>query len=152
MGLNAHRIHVETKLSKMTVSDYVTGSTKTLGGDKEAAIARYYGYSIDAIFGANDPDLQEKSYITKWRERAGISLATLAERVGTTVAIQELVEDGLLPLIGKRRRLLADALGIPEGFILIDPEAVENSHLIAAVELPSDKKSDGARVLRALSA
>lgn len=150
MELNANRIHTDTGLPKMTVSDYVTGKSNGMTGANEARIAHHYGYSVDAIFGPHDPDLAERSFVATWRENIGLSVEQVATRTNTTPEIQRLVERGQLPLIGKRRRLLAEALGIPEGFLLIDPALAQNSHLVAAVELPSDQHSAAARVLRAL--
>lgn len=148
--LNAHRIALDSGLPKMTVSDYVTGKTSSLSGEREAIIARQYGYSVDAIWGSSDPEERDISFVTAWREYRSMTIEELASAAGTTVQIMELVEAGQLPLTGKRRRAVADALKVTQGFLDLDPSAPENSLLVAAADVPSPRRSDATRVLHAL--
>ena len=150
MGLNPNRIARETGLPKQTVVDYAKGMTQSMSGEREATISAFYGFSVDAIFGSLDPESREVAHVTAWRERAGVSVEELAIKVNTTVAIIELIEAGELPLTGKRKLAIADALGITPGFLGLDPSAAENGLMIAAGDVPKNRRGEAARILQAL--
>lgn len=150
--LNVNKVSVQSKISPTTIYSYVdTGerATKALGARREDRIARAYDMPVEAIFGPlHDPGEYpvEPNFIREWREFRGLTIADLAQKVGTTVAILELLEAGEITLSPKWLRRLGPVFETGDAFVLIDPTKVA-AELLDTIGVPKERQGHAMEVL-----
>lgn len=125
-GLNPKKVAEIADVPYTTLHSYVKSAdtaTKSLKGDNEAKIARAFNLPVEAIFGG---DMVEptKNHVAAWRRHKGIGLDELARRLGVPVPVLEQLEAGESPFGPKWQARIGGELGIPPGWLFLDPDEI----------------------------
>lgn len=96
--------------------------------------------------------VEDRNYLKQWRNKAGLTLEQLAEKVGTNKSVIYLLENEQRPLSAKWLRKLADALGTTPGRILdVNPEEANAEVLDIWDHIRAKDRPTAIRVLRSLT-
>lgn len=95
---------------------------------------------------------EPRNYLRAWRQKAGLTLEELADKVGTTRSVVSLLENEKRPLSAKWLRKFADALGTTPGRILdVDPNEADAEVLDIWDHIATKDRARAVRVLRSLT-
>jgi transcriptional regulator with XRE-family HTH domain len=97
------------------------------------------------------PEFPNENFVAAWRERAGMTQAQLAEKIGTNGSQVSLLESGDRQLSPKWLRRIAAALSVPLGYLLeYHPDQVPADLMEAWSKVPAEKREDAIEMLRVL--
>jgi transcriptional regulator with XRE-family HTH domain len=109
---------------------------------------------VDDTFGGvcDNATVEDRNYLKQWRQKAGLTLEQLADKVGTNKSVIFLLENEQRPLSAKWLRKLADALGTTPGRILdVNPEEANADVLDIWDHIRAKDRATAIRVLRSLT-
>lgn len=100
----------------------------------------------------DQPEFPNENYVAAWRERAKLTQAELAEKIGTTGSVVSLLESGDRQLSPKWLRRISAAIHVPIGYLLEHhPDNVPADMIQLFASIPKEKQGVAEDMLRALA-
>lgn len=149
-GTNLFQVARKSGVPYSTLDSYKRGDTASLKGSTEVKIAQAYDLPVEVIFGHAEEIIDdiEPNHVRAWREHQGVSLKQLADGLGTTTSVVELLEQGRLTLSPKWLRRLSDVLKVRAGWILeYAPAELPRDVLDIFAQIPQDQQDHALQVL-----
>lgn len=149
-GLNPFQVAKASGVPYTTLDSYKRGDTQSLKGSTEVRIANAYDLPVEAIFGSSDDagSSIEPNNVRAWREHAGLSMRQVADALGTTTNVIELLEEGRITLSPKWLRRLSPVLRVRPGWILdYAPDQLPRDVLEIFAEIPAERQDQALSIL-----